>query len=156
MFGQYTPGRMQVNDTLEKAQKDGRAPWSNVMLDTRDYVVYKDIYPVTEGHTLVVPKINSTDYIMKCFKFAVEMGNQNVQAEGNNITGYNVGINMGASAGQTCMYPHVHLIFRRDGDMEDPRGGVRHVIPEKGNYKKNDDTKPIIGDLGDVVYGDGC
>ena len=43
---------------------------------------------------------------------------------------------MGAAAGQTCMYPHVHLIPRRKGDMMDPTGGVRHVIPHKGNYKK--------------------
>ena len=48
--------------------------------------------------------------------------------------GFNVGINIGESAGQTCMYPHVHLIFRRDGDMENPRGGVRGVIPSKQNY----------------------
>lgn len=141
-----------MNDTLEQAQKDGRAPWTKVSLDTRDFVVYEDIYPVTQGHSLIVPKINSSDYITKCFKFALEMGNQNVESD-NDVTGYNVGINTGVSAGQTCMYPHVHLIFRRDGDMEDPTGGVRHVIPEKGNYKK--DTIDI-SDLTDVVYGDGC
>jgi len=62
------------------------------------------------------------------------MGNMNVEADTNPITGYNIGINMGESAGQTCMYPHVHLIFRRDGDMEDPRGGVRGVIPSKQKY----------------------
>ena len=122
-------------DTLEQAQKDGRAPWSNVDLNTRDFVVYSDIYPVTDGHTLVVPKESTQENIVKCFKFAVAMGQQNVESTSNNVTGYNVGINMGESAGQTCMYPHVHLIFRRDGDMEDPRGGVRHVIPERGNYK---------------------
>ncbi len=49
-------------------------------------------------------------------------------------TGYNVGFNSGASAGQTVMHLHVHVIPRYDGDMADPRGGVRHVIPEKGNY----------------------
>ena len=121
-------------DTLEKAQEDGRAPWTNVELNTRDFIVYNDIYPVTEGHTLVVPKENSVDCLMRCFKFATEMGNQNVQSLANNITGYNVGINMGESAGQTCMYPHVHLIFRRDGDVEDPKGGVRGVIPLKQKY----------------------
>ena len=71
--------------------------------------------------------------LLKCFKFAVTMGNDNVQAE-NNITGYNIGLNIGTSAGQTCMYPHVHLIFRRDGDCEDPKGGVRGVIPNKQKY----------------------
>ena len=121
-------------DTLEKAQQEGRAPWNNVTFDTRDYVVYEDMYPVTEGHTLVVPKENTHENILKCFKFAMEMGQMNVDADTNPITGFNVGINMGESAGQTCMYPHVHLIFRRDGDMKDPKGGVRGVIPDKQKY----------------------
>jgi ATP adenylyltransferase len=123
-----------MTDTLEQAQKDGRAPWTNVMLDTRDFVVYEDIYPVTEGHTLIVPKTNTQDEVMKCFKFALAMGNDNVASPNTNITGFNIGLNIGTSAGQTCMYPHVHLIFRRDGDMEDPRGGVRGVIPSKQKY----------------------
>ena len=138
-------------DTLEKAQKDGRAPWTNVELDTRDFVVYNDIYPVTEGHTLVVPKENTLDCLMRCFKFATEMGNQNTQSLANNITGYNVGINMGESAGQTCMYPHVHLIFRRDGDTPDPVGGVRNVIPGKGNYKKETYNEQI-----EIAATEGC
>ena len=121
-------------DTLEQAQQDGRAPWTNVELDTRDFVVYSDIYPVTEGHTLVVPKQSTQEEILKCFKFALAMGNDNVKASSNNITGFNIGLNTGESAGQTCMYPHVHLIFRRDGDMEDPKGGVRGVIPSKQKY----------------------
>jgi diadenosine tetraphosphate (Ap4A) HIT family hydrolase len=128
-------------DTLEKAQKDGRAPWTEVEVDTRDFTVFRDIYPVTDGHTLVVPKENTIDCLMRCFKFATEMGNQNVQSLANNITGYNVGINMGESAGQTCMYPHVHLIFRRDGDMEDPKGGVRGVIPSKQKYERKDNDQ---------------
>jgi len=121
-------------DTLEQAQKDGRAPWTDVQLDTRDFVVFLDKYPVTEGHTLVVPKTNTQQEVMKCFKFALAMGEENVAATSNNVTGYNVGINMGESAGQTCMYPHVHLIFRRDGDTEDPKGGIRGVIPNKQKY----------------------
>ena len=120
-------------DTLELAQTEGRAPWTNVIYDTRDFVVFEDAYPVTEGHTLVVPKSNTQEELLKCFKFATAMGNENIQSE-NNITGYNIGLNIGASAGQTCMYPHVHLIFRRDGDTEDPKGGVRGVIPSKQKY----------------------
>jgi diadenosine tetraphosphate (Ap4A) HIT family hydrolase len=123
-------------DTLEQAQKDGRAPWTDVELDTRDFVVYNDKYPVTEGHTLVVPKVNHEDNLMRCFKFAVSMGEQNVSSLANNITGYNVGINMGQSAGQTCMYPHVHLIFRRNNDCKNPAGGIRHCVPGKGDYTK--------------------
>ena len=131
-------------DTLSKAQEEGRAPWTNVMFDTREYMVYEDIYPVTLGHTLVVPKENTQENILKCFKFAMEMGTMNVESDQNPITGFNVGINMGTSAGQTCMYPHVHLIFRRDGDMEDPKGGVRGVIPSKQKYeRKNNDQFEI-------------
>ena len=125
-----------MTDTLEQAQQDGRAPWTEVEIDTKEFVVYTDIYPVTEGHTLVVPKRNTEENILKCFNFALTMGNDNIRSENNNITGYNVGINMGKSAGQTCMYPHVHLIFRRDGDVENPKGGVRGVIPSKQNYKE--------------------
>lgn len=123
-----------MTDTLEKAQQDGRAPWTDVFLDTKEFVVYNDLYPVTPGHTLVVPRENTVENIQKCFKFAQEMGNMNIEADTNPITGYNIGINMGESSGQTCMYPHVHLIFRRDGDMEDPKGGVRGVIPSKQKY----------------------
>ena len=125
-------------DTLKKAQQEGRAPWTNVSLDTRDFVVFEDIYPVTDGHTLIVPRENTIENINKCFNFAMTMGSDNVRSEKTSITGFNVGINMGTSAGQTCMYPHVHLIFRRDGDMEDPAGGVRGVIPEKQKYTKKE------------------
>jgi diadenosine tetraphosphate (Ap4A) HIT family hydrolase len=124
-----------MNDTLEKAQQENRAPWSTVSLNTRDFVVYEDGFPVTDGHTLVVPKESTEENLLKCFKFALAMGKQNVESS-NNITGFNIGLNIGTSAGQTCMYPHVHLIFRRDGDCPDPVGGVRNVIPGKGNYKK--------------------
>lgn len=127
-------------DTLETAQQEGRAPWSDIELNTRDFVVYKDAYPVTQGHMLIVPKTNTQEELMKCFKFAVSVGNDNIQAS-NDITGYNIGLNIGTSAGQTCMYPHVHLIFRRDGDTPDPVGGVRNVIPGKGNYKAAEKEK---------------
>ena len=123
-----------MHDTLEKAQQESRAPWSNVFLDTRDFVVFEDKYPVTEGHLLVVPKEATQDEINKCFKIALSMGNDNVESDKTTITVYNIGLNIGTSAGQTVMYPHVHLIFRRDGDMEDPKGGVRGVIPSKQKY----------------------
>ena len=140
--------------TLEQAQQDGNAPWTDVDYNTRDFVVYKDAYPVTEGHTLVVPRENTEENITKCFNFAQSMGNQNVLSD-NNITGYNIGINMGTSAGQTCMYPHVHLIFRRDGDVEKPAGGIRGVIPNKQKYVKKDDLQI---DMIDILNGEnnGC
>jgi diadenosine tetraphosphate (Ap4A) HIT family hydrolase len=120
-------------DTLEQAQQDGRAPWTDIELNTRDFVVYKDKYPVTEGHLLVVPKTSTQEELLKCFKFALSIGNDNVLAR-NDVSGFNIGLNIGESAGQTVMYPHVHLIFRRDGDTEEPKGGVRGVIPSKQKY----------------------
>jgi|TARA_A200000159_G_scaffold82135_1_gene75925 diadenosine tetraphosphate (Ap4A) HIT family hydrolase len=121
-------------DTLQIAREEQRAPWTEVEIDTRDFTVFRDKYPVTEGHLLVVPKEATQENIMKCFNFAITMGYDNVASEKTNITGYNIGLNVGKSAGQTVMYPHVHLIFRRDGDMEDPQGGVRGVIPSKQKY----------------------
>ena len=53
------------------------------------------------------------------------------------ITGFNVGVNIGKDAGQSIMHCHIHLIPRRKGDVEDPRGGVRGVIPSKQKYEKN-------------------
>ena len=125
---------MEKIDTLGQAQKEGRAPWNKLIYDLKDCVWYEDGYPVTEGHALLVPKQASQNMIVKCFELALKIGNENI-AKGL-IDGYNIGLNMGEAAGQTVPYPHVHLIPRRKGDMEDPRGGVRHVIPHKGNYKK--------------------
>ena len=123
-------------DTLEEAQAEGRAPWTEVTFDTRDFVVFKDKYPVTDGHLLIVPKKATQENILKCFNFAVTMGHDNVVSEKTDISGYNMGINIGESAGQTVMYPHVHLIFRRNGDVSNPQGGVRHCVPGKGYYEK--------------------
>lgn len=59
---------------------------------------------------------------------------QSIMQEGWNVTGFNVGINAGKSAGQTVFHVHVHLIPRRDGDVDDPRGGIRGVIASKQTY----------------------
>jgi diadenosine tetraphosphate (Ap4A) HIT family hydrolase len=83
---------------------------------------------------LFVPKYNTVSVLMDCFEQAVNDGIKRVH-EGE-WDGFNVGFNYGPAAGQTVEWPHVHLIPRRKGDMEDPTGGVRHVLPEKGNYRK--------------------
>ena len=59
---------------------------------------------------------------------------QSIPEQDNSVTGFNVGINAGASAGQTVFHVHVHLIPRRDGDVANPIGGVRGVIPSKQGY----------------------
>ena len=129
---------MHSLDTLEVAKQEGRAPWTDVQLETKEFVVYNDGFPVTPGHTLVVPRESNMQNLLRCFNYAMQMGNANVEGKDNEITGFNVGINVGTSAGQTVMYPHVHLIPRKDGDCENPKGGVRNVIPGKGDYTKNE------------------
>jgi diadenosine tetraphosphate (Ap4A) HIT family hydrolase len=84
---------------------------------------------------LYVPKDNdNANWIVRAFEDALADGNAMVK-EGR-CDGFNIGLNSGEAAGQTVMYPHVHLIPRRIGDVEDPVGGVRNTIPGKGNYRK--------------------
>lgn len=114
--------------------EDSKAPWTELIEEDYHVKVFRDIYPVTDGHLLFVPKYNTIAVLMDCFESAVKDGIHRVQK--GEWDGFNVGLNYGEAAGQTVPWPHVHLIPRRKGDMEDPTGGVRHVIPEKGNYKK--------------------
>ena len=127
-----------MHKTLDEAQAAGIAPWDLMVERLSDFhvAVFQDRYPVAPGHLLFVPQYNTDAVIVECFETAMREG-QRMVATGE-CDAFNMGINMGAAAGQTVMYPHVHLIPRRQGDMSDPRGGVRHVIPEKGNYKKNE------------------
>jgi len=110
------------------------APWTDLELEDFHVKVFSDAYPVTPGHKLYVPQYNNVDVLRDAVIDAVSRGLKGI--ENGEWDGFNVGMNVGAVAGQTCAWPHVHLIPRRQGDMEDPRGGVRHVIPERGNYKK--------------------
>ena len=110
------------------------APWTDLELEDFHVKVFSDAYPVTPGHKLYVPQYNNVDVLRDAVVDAVSRGLKGI--ENGEWDGFNVGMNVGAVAGQTCAWPHVHLIPRRQGDMEDPRGGVRHVIPERGNYKK--------------------
>ena len=126
--------KMNLHYSLEDAQEAGQAPWDNIVQDDFHVVVFKDKYPVTDGHLLFVPKYSAVGVIEDCFADALKLGQEKVKA--GEWDGFNIGLNWGEAAGQTVPYPHVHLIPRRKGDMEDPTGGVRHVIPEKGNYKK--------------------
>lgn len=115
-----------------KMKKD--IPWTDVVVETKEYTVFKDGFPVTDGHLLFVPKEESWTHLEKCYKAAYNWGYGWVSQ--GYCDAYNIGQNVGVEAGQTVDYPHVHLIPRRKGDMEDPTGGVRHVIPNKGNYRK--------------------
>jgi ATP adenylyltransferase len=103
-------------------------------------IAIKDGFPVTEGHTLIIPKRHVADYFdlyqpeRNAIEAMLHEQRQSILEKDNTVTGFNVGINAGASAGQTVFHVHVHLIPRRDGDVADPRGGVRGVIPSKQRY----------------------
>ena len=100
----------------------------------------KDGFPVTEGHTLVIPKRHAKDYFemtgdeSKSCTDLLHLLKERLLAQDQSITGFNIGMNAGESAGQTIFHSHIHLIPRRNGDVDEPRGGVRHTIPGKGSY----------------------
>lgn len=98
-----------------------------------------DGFAVSDGHLLVISKrhvpswFDLTEDERREIQQGLELGRTLIEAK-HQPQGYNIGINIGEAAGQTVPHLHVHLIPRYDGDVPDPRGGVRHVIPEKANY----------------------
>ena len=106
------------------------------------YIIRDTAYPVTKYHTLIITNRHVSDY----FDLSKEeindldeiLKNQKKELKklDKKISAFNVGVNIGRDAGQSIMHCHIHLIPRRKGDVEDPRGGVRGVIPEKQKYKR--------------------
>ena len=100
----------------------------------------RDAYPVTKHHTLIIPKRHVANYFdlyqpeLNAIHNLLNKQRDQIIALDSKITGFNVGINEGTSAGQTVFHVHVHLIPRRDGDTNNPKGGVRGVIPTKQSY----------------------
>lgn len=101
-----------------------------------------DNYPVSTGHTLIIPRRHFDDVFditpdewLACMQLLLE-SRRNLSEADESITGFNMGVNAGASAGQTVPHCHIHLIPRRDGDVANPEGGVRGVIPDKQHYRK--------------------
>ena len=102
------------------------------------YAIY-DKFPVNKGHALIIPKKHCSDYFELTFReqsACIFMLNQvkKLLEKRFNPDGFNVGINIGINAGQTVDHVHIHLIPRYKGDIEDPRGGIRAVIPNKQKY----------------------
>jgi len=100
----------------------------------------RDGFPVTSLHTLIIPKRHVADYfglsiteLQACHDLLLQI-RASVLAEDTEVEGFNVGMNAGEVAGQTIFHCHIHLIPRRRGDVENPRGGIRHLIPGKGFY----------------------
>jgi diadenosine tetraphosphate (Ap4A) HIT family hydrolase len=101
----------------------------------------RDGFPVTEGHTLFMPKRHVSDYFglvqseVNAINFLVQEQRTLLMASDSKIEGFNIGMNCGEVSGQTVFHCHVHLIPRRRGDVANPRGGVRHIIADKGFYE---------------------
>jgi diadenosine tetraphosphate (Ap4A) HIT family hydrolase len=112
---------------------------SRIIYQDSTWIAILDNYPVSKGHTLLIPKRHCKSYFDLNF----------IELESVGVTigvikrlldtkykpdGYNIGINCGEAAGQTVPHCHIHIIPRYNGDCENPRGGVRGVIPEKQHY----------------------
>ena len=106
------------------------------------FIIRDTSYPVTKHHTLIVTNRHVSDYFdltieeIKDLDKILKIQKIELLKLDNEITGFNVGVNIGKDAGQSIMHCHIHLIPRRKGDVEDPRGGVRGVIPSKHKYDR--------------------
>jgi diadenosine tetraphosphate (Ap4A) HIT family hydrolase len=112
------------------------------------YCVY-DKYPVSKGHALIIPKRHCSDYFeltneeqSSCWQMVNKL--RTVVSEKYNPDGFNIGVNVYESAGQTIPHVHIHLIPRYVGDVTEPEGGVRGVIPNKKEYKIKIDKNVLI------------
>jgi diadenosine tetraphosphate (Ap4A) HIT family hydrolase len=128
-----------------KRTKESDCPFCNpdserelIVESATAYAIY-DKFPVSEGHALIIPKRHCLDYFDLTFKeqaACIFMQNKvkEILTARFNPDGFNIGINIGESAGQTVHHVHIHLIPRYKGDVEEPKGGVRGVIPNKQKY----------------------
>jgi len=98
-----------------------------------------DAFPITPGHTLVVPRIHVASLFqlppeVQCDLWLLVTRVRSVMAEDPRVDGFTVGVNDGIAAGQTVPHAHIHVVPRRTGDVPDPRGGVRWVVPDRAAY----------------------
>ena len=113
-------------------------------LQFENYLAYSslDSYPVSEFHSLIVPKRHVETYfeltneeIHACNELILKT-KEKILKQDSSVKGFNIGTNAGKTAGQSIMHCHIHLIPRRQGDVENPQGGVRSVIPKKQHYER--------------------
>ena len=114
-----------------------------VIKTTKFFFIIRDTaYPVTEHHTLIISNRHIDNYFDLNKEEIVELDEiikqqkKELQILDKTISGFNIGTNIGKDAGQSIMHCHIHLIPRRKGDVEDPKGGVRGVIPSKQKYER--------------------
>ena len=111
-----------------------------IVEETEWYLVVRDIFPVTNLHTLIIARRHVETYFslsedeLKELPIVLQRQRDAIVELDEQVSGFNIGINVGGDAGQTISHCHIHLIPRRKGDVENPRGGVRGVIPERQDY----------------------
>lgn len=115
-------------------------PKEKIITENEFSYAIRDKFPVTEKHSLIIPKRHVDDYfdltndeLIGC-DLLLRSVKKEILTVDDSVQGFNIGMNCGAVAGQTIFHCHIHLIPRRQGDVENPRGGVRNIIPGKGNY----------------------
>ena len=112
----------------------------NIIYSSEFVYVVRDSFPVTKYHSLIIPHRHISNFFdlnkdeLKDLSAILIKQRQSILSLDKKITAFNVGVNAGKDAGQSIMHCHVHLIPRRNGDIENPRGGVRGVIPSKQKY----------------------
>lgn len=101
-----------------------------------------DTYPVSDFHCLIIPKRHVKDYfemsdeeLLACNDLITKIKNE-ILTKDKSVKAFNIGTNAGKISGQSIMHCHIHLIPRREGDVDNPQGGVRSVIPKKQHYKR--------------------
>ena len=101
-----------------------------------------DSYPVSDLHCLIIPKRHIKDYFelnneeLVAWNELIKIVKDEIYAKDKSVKAFNIGSNIGKISGQSIMHCHIHLIPRREGDVENPQGGVRSVIPKNQHYKR--------------------
>ena len=115
---------------------------SGIVIENHLAYVSYDTYPVSLHHCLIIPKRHIKDYfeltdseIVACNQL-IKKVRKEIEIKDHTVKGFNVGTNSGIVAGQSILHCHIHLIPRRKGDVDNPQGGVRSVIPLKQHYNR--------------------
>ena len=115
-------------------------PKERVIFENDLAYAIRDGFPITYLHSLIIPKRHLLDYfeltkeeVLACHDL-IHLLRNIIKVEDSSVDGFNIGMNAGETAGQTVFHCHIHLIPRRKGDVENPRGGIRHLIPNNGFY----------------------
>ena len=110
-----------------------------IIYKNESFFIIEDAFPVSPGHLLIISNIVRENFFELSMRekneltSTIEIAKELIE-KGHKPDGYNIGMNCGEVAGQTIFHCHIHLIPRRKGDVKEPRGGVRNVIPGKGDY----------------------